>query len=610
MHMAPERLGRSQKIAMLTLLGYMEQVKKWLPRRFLVLLAPILLSIAAIAISAIVRARNDALDKAHLEASNISAALGEDVEGSLNTLACASIFVVQRVEKEGNAANLPELKEQIAKNSPALTAISIIGADGKLRASSSGEALGSPDYSDLDFFIAQRDGKGTSFQIGIPITLSHRTVIPVTRRLEANGKFAGAVLFSIDPEIGAPTLRQVNAGKTGSIKIVGVDGTVFAGYTLPRGYDASLIGTSAATAEAFAHRAAKSGSFVGASPSDGIERVYSWRRIPGFPLVAIVGLGKAEALAGANRAALLIASLAALSAALLLVKALLLKREFARRAKQALALDNHRRELREMNALLIAAKRQAEEANKSKSIFLANIGHELRTPLNAILGFAEIIRDQVFGNDPERYSRYAADIHSAGTYLLSVMRNLLDVSKIEAAKFELQEARIEFGELVRECLRLVEGQAKARGLTLSASPIGGVFLQADETALKQILINLLSNAIKFTPEGGSVSLSSRIESDGGLTVTITDSGAGMSAEDIRQALEPFRQVRNKSSTHPEGTGLGLPLASQLAGLHGGSLTIDSAPGRGTAVSVRFPAWRVSASEDRGSYPSAPLQSNP
>jgi len=316
-------------------------------------------------------------------------------------------------------------------------------------------------------------------------------------------------------------------------------------------------------------------------------------RLKDFPLIALVGLGKAEALAGANRQAILISGLGVLSVGLLLALTAMLSREISRRIKQALALEAQRHKLKEINAECAAAKRQAEQANQSKSLFLANIGHELRTPLTAILGFAEIIRDKVFGNDLERYTGYASDIYGSGTYLLELIGNLLEWSKIEAGKFELHERVLDLSQIEAECLRLVQGQAENRGVELTAGPEGaGTSLYTDETALKQILLNVLSNAIKFTIKGGSVWLDHTLGTDCSLTLAVKDSGIGMTEDEIRQALEPFRQVQSALSRPGDVTGLGLPLAVQLTELHGGSLTIESHPSQGTTVSVHFPAWRV------------------
>ncbi|MGA7323834.1 MAG: ATP-binding protein, partial [Rhodomicrobium sp.] len=375
--------------------------------------------------------------------------------------------------------------------------------------------------------------------------------------------------------------------------IVGAEGTIFFGYTLPRGLDPSVFGTPVSDQVAARLQSAPSGSFIAASPIDGIERVYSWRRLNDFPFIALVGLGKAEALAGANRQATLMSGLGLLSIALLLGLTALLLREISRRVKQALALEANRRKLKEMNSELAGAKREAELANQTKSLFLANIGHELLTPLTGIIGFAEIIRGKVFGNDFDRYAGYASDIYGAATHLLELIRNLLDWSKIEAGKFELHERTLDLSRIEAECLRLVRGQAENSGIELTASPEGApVSLCADETALKQILLNILSNAIKFTPKGGSVWFGRTLDADGALTLCIKDSGIGMTEEEIGQALEPFRQVQSPLLHHREGTGLGLPLAAHLMELHGGSLAVESHPGQGTTVSVHFPAWRV------------------
>ncbi len=579
-------------------------VKRRLAWRIGAIIALIILLILALLAVSIVKIRQDALDEALLRASYLSAALEEDAEGSLDAAAVASEFVKRRVEAEGNAAPLAELKQAIAKYIPELINITVIGPDGRLLATSGDVASIPAGFSQFGFFIANRDSTGSGFRIGKPVTglLSNRVITPQTQRLETkDGAFAGVLLFSMDPDRATAMYRRVDLGNSGSIMIAGTDGTIFAGYTLPRGLDPSLIGTPVEGQLASRLQGAQWGSYIATSPIDGIERIYSWRRLKDFPLIALVGLGKDEALAGADRQAILMSGLGILSAGLLLALTAMLSREISRRIKQALALEAQRHKLKEINTECAAAKRQAEQANQSKSLFLANIGHELRTPLTAVIGFAEIIRDRVFGNDLERYTEYASDIYGSGTYLLELIGNLLDWSKIEAGKFELHETVLDLSQIEAECLRLVEGQAENRGVELTASPKGaGTSLYADETALKQILLNVLSNAIKFTPRGGSVRLGRTLGTDGSLTLAVKDSGIGMTGDEIRQALEPFRQVQSALSQPGDGTGLGLPLAVQLTELHGGSLTIESHPSQGTTVSVHFPAWRVNPENTPGS----------
>jgi two-component system, cell cycle sensor histidine kinase PleC len=572
--------------------------KRRLAWRTLAVIALIVLSITALLTASIVKIRQDALDRARLQASYLSAALEEDAEGSLDSAAVASEFVKRHVEAEGDAAPLAELKQQVAKYIPHLIGISVIGPDGRLRATSGDVASSPADFSQFDFFIANRDSTGSGFRIGKPVTglVSKGPVIPATQRLEdKDGAFAGVLLFSIDTARATAMYRRVDLGNSGSLIIVGDDGTIFFGYTLPRGLDPSLIGTPMTEEVTTRLRGAPSGSYIATSPIDGIERIYSWRRLDDFPLIALVGLGKAEALASANREAILMSGLGILSIGLLLALTAMLAREISRRIKQALALETQRRKLKEVNAECTSAKRQAEQANQSKSLFLANIGHELRTPLTAISGFSEIIRDKVFGNDLDRYTGYASDIYGAATHLIELIKNLLDSSKIEAGKFELHERVLDLSRIEADCLRLVRGQAENRGIQLTAGPPGtSISLYADETAFKQIILNILSNAIKFTPAGGTVSLGRTLDADGSLTFTVGDSGVGMTEDEVRRALEPFQQVQNALSRQRDGTGLGLPLAAQLTELHGGWLTIESHPGQGTTVSVHFPPWRLNS----------------
>jgi PAS domain S-box-containing protein len=243
---------------------------------------------------------------------------------------------------------------------------------------------------------------------------------------------------------------------------------------------------------------------------------------------------------------------------------------------------------------LHAAKAAAESANQAKSQFLANMSHELRTPLNAILGFAELLERGVAGPLQPQGQEYAALIRQSGAHLLDVINGLLDLARIDAGKFELQEERgIDPRRLIDHCLRLVEPQADRAALRLSAEiaePMPPIV--ADRTRLIEILLNLLSNAIKFTEPGGAVTIALGRAADGAVRFEVRDSGIGMTAPEIAIALEPFGQVDSGLGRRSAGTGLGLPLARRLAELHGGSLSIASEKGVGTTAVLVVPAARV------------------
>ena len=240
------------------------------------------------------------------------------------------------------------------------------------------------------------------------------------------------------------------------------------------------------------------------------------------------------------------------------------------------------------------AQEAAEASNRVKSEFLANMSHELRTPLNAIIGFSDIIGGEMFGPGDPRYRNYAQDIHGAGKHLLSLINDILDLSKAEAGKMELRAEPQDMEELVKECARLVRGRAEEHDLRLRVSLAPLPTVTIDRLRVKQVFLNLLSNAIKFTPAGGMVSVEAEQDMAGGVTVRVRDTGIGMAPEMIAAAFEPFRQIDSKLARASEGTGLGLPLVRTLVELHGGNVTMESAPNEGTCVSVVFPASRCAA----------------
>jgi signal transduction histidine kinase/PAS domain-containing protein len=242
---------------------------------------------------------------------------------------------------------------------------------------------------------------------------------------------------------------------------------------------------------------------------------------------------------------------------------------------------------------LIQAKETAEEASRAKTTFLATMSHELRTPLNAIIGFSEIMRDELLGPlGKPQYKTYAEDICQSGGHLLSLINDLLDLSKAGAGKIDLAEEEIEPRNLIESCLRLVETRARRNNVhiyNLIGSPLPKLY--ADRRRLKQILLNLLANAVKFTPAHGSVTVRTRQDAQG-FHIEVIDTGVGIALEDIPKVMLPFGQVDSVISRRAEGVGLGLPLSKVLAELHGGRLAIESQLGKGTTVALVLPASRV------------------
>ena len=247
-------------------------------------------------------------------------------------------------------------------------------------------------------------------------------------------------------------------------------------------------------------------------------------------------------------------------------------------------------EIRERQNGLLIAKTQSEEANRAKSEFLANMSHELRTPLNAIVGFSELIKGETFGPIKEkRYVGYADDILHSGYHLMSIIDDVLDMSKIEAGHSSPRKTRFDLSEVAGECVRMTAEQARQKSIQFKSDLSKEIpTVHADEKMIKQVILNLLSNAIKFTDANGSVTLRTALEGDENYTITVADTGIGIAQENLEIIFEPFRQIDSTIERQHGGTGLGLPLVKAMIDMHGGTLVIDSEIDKGTTIVITLP----------------------
>jgi two-component system cell cycle sensor histidine kinase PleC len=251
---------------------------------------------------------------------------------------------------------------------------------------------------------------------------------------------------------------------------------------------------------------------------------------------------------------------------------------------------------------LNAARVEAELASKAKSEFIANMSHELRTPLNAIIGFSDML-GQLKISDPERVNQYSKYIKQAADHLLALINGILDVSKIQAGKLYVELQPVDLSPILESCILITEAKAKEKGIVVTRKIAPNMpQLNADPLRVKQILINVLSNAVKFTPERGSVHVEVAPSENQLALITVTDTGIGMSPNEVDIALRPFGQVETAFNRRHEGTGLGLPISIALARLHGGQLIVESEKGKGTRVSISLPLDTSNAKPVTSAFP--------
>ena len=523
------------------------------------------------------------LQNASRYGENLARAFAEHITGTLRSVDQTLQGMVRDYEQAPDMFDPVAAASRHAVLGGVAFQVVVIGPGGYMRVSNLGVPARPVYLGDREHFLVHVDHDTGRMFISKPIVgrLSGRRAVQLSRRINlADGSFGGVMLVSLDPQYVSNFYKTIDIGAHGVVSMTGLDGIVRARAT---GDGDTAIGqdlTKAGLWKALAH--APDGHYEEPSFIGQRIRLFNYRSLTEYPIVVNVGLARDDVLIGYNqRRDMLIA--AALAISLLIAAATrLLLRQVDLQIKTEQALRRHEVEL-------LASRNEADLANRAKSEFLANMSHELRTPLNAIIGFSEFMASGALGPaGSSKYLEYAKDIGKSGKYLLDMISEILDMSKIEAGQYDVALRPIAIDGVAEFCLRLVAGRAEADRVSLiNQVPTDLPRVSADERALKQILLNLLSNAVKFTPPGGWVTLSAAPVGDM-MRIVVCDSGIGIAPSDLPRLGEPFRQLGDGKTRLREGTGLGLAITKRLVHLHRGAFSIESAPGAGTTVSVTLP----------------------
>jgi two-component system, cell cycle sensor histidine kinase PleC len=404
---------------------------------------------------------------------------------------------------------------------------------------------------------------------------------------DENGRFAGVALVGMTIGYFENQFSTVNIGSKGSIALVTPDLRLVARWPKADYFTGQRVGGPSPPPLATGDQP----QVAVLTGIDGRKRIGADTRlrVPGIGLHLAVTEAETVLLKPWRSMALAISASTAVALIVLAALTLFLLRRLSEEARWRRVVRDRENRLSNQAADLMAARDQAETAQRARGQFLANMSHELRTPLNAVLGFSDIFRQEMLGpiGNP-KYREFADDIHSSGRHLLDIINNILDLTKIDSGKLELADDEVDIADLLEFCGKLVADTARSGNVSLEiAVPPQVPALRGDIIRLRQILLNLLSNAIKFTPAGGRIMVSGE-PAGAAFVLRISDTGIGMTPDEAHKAMQPFYQVDNSNARRYEGTGLGLPLTKSLVELHGGSIRIDSTRGRGTTVTVSLP----------------------
>ncbi len=572
------------------------------------------LTIFILAATLIFEQRRLALEEAQFNAANLSAAFELEVRDYIDNTWAAMKRLEARIAAEGPKPALADWLKQRAPDARH-THMTILDAKGKVVSSTVDPNWVGADLSDREHFKIHAANPDAGFFIGAPVMArgSHRIKIPMSIRLnQPDGTLAGTLFATIEPEFLTILYHSVNLGQTGTLMLVGTDGAVRA--YLSRSYGGGSLATAhedgsgdgselpALRAAAFESR----GAYEGHAAADGLHRLYNWRKIEGFPLLVIVGLGKDEAFSASTWQKSVAVAACILAVLFSLVMPFLLSREISKRISHEIelnsekanlilansALEEERKALHALNTQFRQAVQRAEEANRAKSGFLAYMSHEFRTPMHAILAYTKMAQEDVRSEDPAKIEKYIGNARTAGLRLLDLLNNMLDFAKLEAGKIELQTGKANLLDIIegsqRELSSLLEEKRLRVSIATKSNDTGAV---VDYARITQVLVNLFSNAIKFSPVGGRILLeiSDAEFPDGSpaLQCSMSDQGMGIPEQELGTIFDRFSQG-SSSKKSSSGTGLGLTICRELINLHGGKIWAANRPEGGGVFTFTVP----------------------
>ena len=478
-----------------------------------------------------------------------------------------------------------KLREKLS-GAPQLNAVGMISADGHLLNSSRYFPLLDIDLSDRPYVRALREDRRLTTHISEPVSNRADGMWSVfrTRQIRrSDGELIGIVVGAVATERFEDFYRTIAVQRGTALGLMRSDGTWISRHPATR-----VMGSTFLDQELLRRVGDPSTSLTRRRVSmvEGTRQVMSLRAVADLPLIVTARFAEEEILADWRRQASVIATIAiGCMLALIFMIMLLIKRARLYEAMHRVARERDE---------AAQARQRAEAASRAKSEFLANMSHELRTPLNAIIGFSQAIEGQIFGAGAmSRYIEYARHIHDFGRHLLALISDILDMSRVEVGRYELRDETLDVPEFIESCAAMVRSQAETGRVEFVVALERGIPpLRGDRRALIQVVLNLLSNAVKFTAPGGRVTLRAHVDDAGRFNLVVADTGIGIGPDVLPWVFEPFQQGDPTISRKYGGTGLGLSISKSFVELHGGRITIDSAPGKGTTATIVLPAERA------------------